>query len=141
MNTVVRTKVEINPANARNISGLDDLARIVFPDNRDHRLVFAAIWLELKYTDEHFLPSFAFIRQKYGCSGRVLEIVRARIKKMGLLKQISHFNPQHGYSAGWTFSKQFTGALTKLAEATENLKYPTGREVDEQKDRDAIHYV
>ena len=141
MNTLVRTKIEVNPANARNISGLDDLARIIFPDNRDHRCVFAAIWLETKYADKHFLASFAFIRRKYGCSGRVLEVVRGRMKKMGLLKRISHFNPQHGYSAGWTFSKQFAAALTNLAEATENLKCPTGRGVDEQKDRDSIHYV
>ena len=39
----VRTKIEISPAIARRISGLDDLARIFFPDNQNHRQAFIAI--------------------------------------------------------------------------------------------------
>ena len=138
---MARTKIEINPANARNVSGLDDLARIVFPDNRTHRRVFVAIWLEIKYAEDQFVPSFADIGKEHGFSERVLEVVRARMKKMGLLKRISHFNPHHGHSAGWTFSDRFGNALNRVARAVEAHKHPTSHRTDEQKDRDSISYV
>ena len=138
---MVRTKIEINPANARNISGLDDLARIVFPDNRTHRQVFVAIWLEIKYAEDQFAPSFTGIEKDNGFSDRVLEAVRARMKKMGLLKRISHFNPHHGHVGGWTFSDRFGNALNKVAQAINDNKRPTGRQTDEQKDRDSLSYV
>lgn len=141
MNTVVRTKIDVNPANARNISGLDDLARIVFPDSRTHRRVFVAIWLEVKYAEDHFVPSFTGIEKDHGFSERVLEVVRARMKKMGILKRISHFNPHHGHTSGWAFSDRFGNALNKVARAIDDNKYPTGRRTDEQKDRDSITYV
>lgn len=138
---MVRTKIEINPANARNISGLDDLGRIVFPDSRTHRKVFVAIWLEIKYAEDQFVPSFTSIAKDNGFSDRVLEAVRARMKKMGLLKRISHFNPHHGHTSGWTFSDRFGNALNRVAHAIDNHKRPTGRQTDEQKDRDSISYV
>jgi len=138
---VARTKIEVNPALVRGISGLDDLARILFPDNRDHRRIFVAMWTELKYADDHFLPSFNSVLEKHDVSPRVMEIVRARMKKLGVLKRISHFNPHHGHVSGWTFSERFSGSLRKLADTVDNMKYSTGRRVDEQKDRDSINYV
>ena len=65
-----RTKIEISPALMRKISGLDDLAKIVFPDNRNHRRVFVAIWLELKYADRQFLPSFSRVSRSGTVSRR-----------------------------------------------------------------------
>jgi len=141
MNTVVRTKIEVNPANARNISGLDDLARIVFPDNRAHRKVFVAIWLEIKYAENQFLSSRFNLCAKYGLSSRTLEVVRARMKKLGFLKRISHFNPRYGSVSGWTFGDSFVCCLVKLAEVVRQAKRPAGRKIDEQKDRDSITYV
>ena len=136
-----RTKIEINPAIVRRTSGLDDLARIFFPDNRSHRRVFVSIWVELKYARDQFLPSLAHIPGKYGVSERVLETVRARMKKIGLLKRVSRFNPSHGYAAGWTYSDRFTGALARLSEATRFARKPQESETGKQKDRDAILYI
>jgi len=136
-----RTKIEINPAIVRRISGLDDLARIFFPDNRNHRRVFIAIWVEIKYARDQFLPSLAHIPKKYGASLRVLEIVRARMKKIGLLKPVSHFNPQHGHRPGWILSDRFSTALGALATAVRSAKKLEGRQTGEQKDRDSILYA
>lgn len=138
---MARTKIEINPGLVRNISGLDDLARIVFPDNQNHRRVFVMIWVELKYAKDQFLPSLSPLGPKYEISERVLETVRARLKKMGILKRISHFNSQYGGIAGWTFSERFSGCLVKLSNDLRAARKPTGRTTDEQKDRDSIIYV
>lgn len=138
---MARTKIEVNPANARNITGLDDLARIVFPDNRTHRRVFVAIWLEIKYADDQFLSSRLDLCAKYRFSARTLEVVRSKMKKLGLLKRISHFNPRSRGVSGWTFSDGFAACLLKLAAVVRQCRNPTGRRIDEQKDRDSISYV
>ncbi|MBT3379335.1 MAG: hypothetical protein HN742_37410 [Lentisphaerae bacterium] len=126
----------------RRISGLDDLARIFFPDNRNHRRAFIAIWVETKYAERQFLPDMKGIESEYGLSRRTIENVRAKMKKLGLIKRISHFNPEFGYRAGWTFSGRFRQALGALAgtlKAGETVKNVRG--LQERKDRDAILYV
>ena len=138
---MVRTKTEINPGIVRHISGVDDLARIVFPDNRNHRRLFVLIWVELEYAENQFLPSLSPLCLKYDFSERVLETVRARLKKMGILKRVSHFDSQYGGIAGWTFSERFSGCLVKLSNDLKAARKPTGRAIDEQKDRDSIIYV
>ncbi len=125
----------------RRLSGLDDLARIIFPDNRRHRRVFVAIWTELKYADGQFLSSFSPLCQRYGFTERVLEIVRAKLRRLGILKRVSHFNPRHGFSSGWTFSDRFAACLVKLAETARATRCRTGDSNEEQKERDSIMYV
>ena len=131
----------MNPALVRSISGLDDLARVIFPDNKTHRQVFVAIWVELKYAEDRFLPSFSQLTARYDFSERVLEIARAKLKKMGVLKRVSHFSPHHGHVGGWTFSSRFSQCLRKLAKTVETVQTPTGRSTDEEKDRDSSIYV
>ena len=138
---MVRSRIEVTPAAVRGLRGLDDLARIVFPDNRRHRRVFVAIWIELKYAEDQFLPSFSALPERYGFSDRLLEIVRAKMRRLGLLHRVSHFSPVRGHAAGWTFSARCAGALRSLATALEQARTPTGRVVDEQKERDSISYV
>ena len=125
----------------RRITGLDELARILFPDNRTHRRVFVAVWLELKYARGQFVHSFSHLGRQHRFSERVLEIVRAKLRRLGLLKRVSHFSPAHGYRSGWTFSDRFSQCLGKLAATARSARDPTGRQLDEQKDRDAILYV
>ena len=76
----VRTKIELNPALVRRVSGLDDLARMFFPDNRNHQRAFVAIWLEIEYADNQFLESTTNLASRYDLSPRTLEIVRAKLK-------------------------------------------------------------
>ena len=138
---MVRTKIEISPGTVRSLTGLDDLARVIFPDNRTHRRMFVLIWLAIKYADDQFVHSFDPLCAEHHISLRVLETVRAKMKKLGLLKRVSHFNPRHGDAGGWTFSARFAGGLNSLARTATALKMPARRPTDEQKDRDSVHYV
>ena len=79
-----RTKIEISPGAVRSLSGLDDLARIVFPDSKTHRRVFVAVWSEIKYADAQFVPTLNHLCGEHGFSERILETVRAKMKKLGM---------------------------------------------------------
>ncbi len=137
----VRTKIELNPALIRRISGLDDLARIFFPDNRNHQRAFVAIWLEVKYADRQFLESSTDLTSRYDISARTIEIVRAKLKKLGLIRRVSHFNPEYGHRSGWIFSPRFRSSITSLADMLVLSSKPSNRQVDQQKDRDSILYL
>jgi len=137
----VRTKIEISPAIARRIASLDDLARIFFPDNRNHQRAFIAVWLEIKYAQNQFLASSTNITSRYDLSPRTLEVVRAKLKKLGLIKRISHFNPSHGYHSGWTFSPRFRSCISSLSHAISRTTDMADNQVEERKDKDSINYV
>ena len=137
----VRTKIELNPALVRRISGLDDLARIFFPDNPNHQRAFVAIWLEIKYADNQFLESTTDLTSRYELSARTLEIVRAKLKKLGLIKRICHFNPTHGYRSGWCFSPRFRSALSAASSALATAAEAGGHPLDEEKDRASLQFI
>jgi hypothetical protein len=125
----------------RRISGLDDIARIFFPDNRNHRRAFVGLWLEIKYAENQFLPSSMNLAERYSVSARALDVVRAKLRKMGLIMRVSHFNPSFGHQSGWTFSSGFYRVLSGLSGALHMAcRRPTGR-IDEQKDRASILYI
>ena len=136
-----RTKIELNPALVRRISGLDDLARIFFPDNRNHRCAFVAIWVEIKYADRQFLPDMRGIESEYSLSRRTIENVRAKMKKLGLIKRISHFNPDFGYHAGWVFAIRFRTALKNFARELDVAASASSGSTTKVKDQDSMHYV
>lgn len=137
----VRTKIEISPALVRSISGLDDLARVFFPDNANHRRAFLAVWLGIKYAEKQFLPSKVNLTAKHSISSRTLEIVRAKMAKLGLIKRVSHFSTAFGNRSGWVFSPRFRHALPSFGEILKEAAQPSGRAVDRHKDEDAILYV
>jgi|APSaa5957512622_1039677.scaffolds.fasta_scaffold174667_2 hypothetical protein len=136
-----RTKIEISPALVRRISGLDDLARLFFPDNKNHQRAFIVIWVEIKYGNNQFLSSSVDLVAKYDVSQRTVEIVRAKMQKLGLIGRISHFNPSHGCRSGWVFSNRLRSCLRGLASAIRDAETPSERRVDQQKDRDSLMYV
>ncbi len=137
----VRTKIEISPALVRRISGLDDLARLFFPDNKNHQRAFIAIWLEIKYAEDQFLSSTVEFLPVYDVSSRTIEIVRAKLKRLGLIKRLSHFNPAYGNCSGWVFSSRFRGALTQLSAALVSACDPGVHQIDEKKDRGSLHFI
>ena len=47
-----RTKIEFNAKKIDRIQGLDELAAILFPGNRNHQKVFLAIFIEIKYSKD-----------------------------------------------------------------------------------------
>jgi len=136
-----RTKIEISPAMVRGISGLDDLARIFCPDNRNHQRAFLAIWLGIKYGEGQFLTSSADLTAKYGVSSRTVEIVRAKMKKLGLIKRVSHFNSAFGKRSGWVFSPRFRHSLPSFGRILKHAAQTLSRRVERQKDETSVHYI
>ena len=135
-----RAKIEIGFNQIKRINGLDDLARLLFPHNKNHQKIFLAIFIELKYAENQFLPNLSFICSKHELSYRVLEIVRSRCRKMGLIDHVSKFNPKYGYREGWVFSRKFSNSLQKLGSIF-NFHIENKSINQEKKDRDCFFYI
>ena len=108
------TKIEVGWSKIGKVHELDDIARLLFPGNKNHQRIFIAIFVELKHVPRQFMPSFDMVCEKYGFSHRSLETVRAKLRRMGLIDHVSRFNAAHGYREGWVFSKRFGNALNRL---------------------------
>jgi hypothetical protein len=135
----MNTKIEFNHNKISRIHDLAELVQLLFPGNRRHQKLALAIIVELKYADDQFLPSLEWLAAKYDSSRRVLEIVRAKMRRMGLIDHISRFNRRFGYLEGWVFSSRFTKSLSRLSELTDRfLSERDSRQ--ERKDRDLFRY-
>jgi hypothetical protein len=136
-----RTKTEISPALVRGISGLDDLARIFCPDNRNHQRAFLAIWLGIKYAEGQFLASRTDLAERYGVSSRTIEIVRAKLKKLGFIQRVSHFSPSFGRRSGWIFPPRFRHALPSFSESLKSAAHASSRPLDRFRDENSMQYL
>jgi len=134
------TKIELNFNEIARISGLDDVARLFFSGNRNHQRVFLAIFIELKYSSDQFVPSFKHLCEEYGFSHRLLEIVRSKMRRMGLIDHVSRFNKKYGYREGWVFSKRFEKSLNVLTKQIEQFKNCKDS-FQKKKDRDLFNYI
>jgi len=118
----MRTKIDFSHNIIKRLESIDDMAPILFPGNKNHQKIFVAIFVELKWSREGFLPTLNYLPDKYEFSSRVLETVRAKMRRLGLLDHISKFNKQYGYREGYVLSARFTNALRYLADLSERLK-------------------
>ena len=134
------TKIEFNCSKIARIQALDELARLLFTGNRSHQKVFLAIFIELKYAPGQFLPNLMPLCDRYGFSPRMLETVRSKMRRMGIIDHVSRFNKAHGYREGWVFSNRFSRCLARLGELISDFKEPGGA-IQEQKDRDLFMYL
>jgi len=134
------TKIEFNSNKIARIQMLDELTQLLFPGNRSHQRVFLAIFVELKYAPGQFLPLLSPLCDRYGFSPRMLETVRSKMRRLGIIDHVSRFNKGHGYREGWVFSTRFSLALLRLAELSRDLKDKTDG-CQEQKDRDLFMYL
>jgi hypothetical protein len=137
---VPSTKIELNHNKIARILGLDELARILFPGNRNHQKVFLSIFIELKYAPQQFLPYLTPLCDKYGFTPRMLETVRSKMRRMGIIDHVSRFNKKYGYREGWIFSSRFSRALIQLAELTKGFRDRKDA-LQEQKDYDLFMYI
>ncbi len=135
-----RTKIEFNAKKIDRIHGLDELATLLFPGNRKHQKVFMAIFIEIKYADGGYLPYLKPLCEKYEFSPRMLETVRSKMKRLGLIEHISRLNRKLGYRDGWVFSSRLSRSLVKLSELLQDFKDRKGA-IQEQKDRDLFRYL
>ena len=116
------TKIELNHNKIARIQGLDEIAKILFPGNRNHQRIFLAIFIELKYAPNEFLPSLTPLCDKYSFTPRMLETVRSKMRRMGIIDHVSRFNKTYGYREGWIFSNRFSSSLTRLAELIQKFR-------------------
>lgn len=134
------TKIEFNCNKIARIQGLDELAALLFPGSKDQQKVFLGILIELKYAKSQFLPYLAPLCDKYGFTPRMLETVRSKMRRMGLIDHVSRFSKAYGYREGWFFSTRFSHSLTRLAELTQGFKKRKDP-LQERKERDLFRYL
>jgi len=137
---MARTKIEFNAKKIDRIQGLDELAAMLFPGNRNHQKAFLAIFVEIKYSKEKFVPYLQPLCNQHGFSPRILEAVRSKAVRLGLIEHISRLNKKFGYRDGWIFSSRFSRSLSRLSELLQCLK-DRKDPLQERKDRDLFRYV
>lgn len=136
----ISTKIEFSFNKISRIDSLDEMAVLLFLGNKNHQKLFLAIYIELKYADSQFLPSLDWIADKYNLSKRILETIRAKMRRLGMIDHVSRFNKRYGYREGWVFSNRFASSCTRLRELANKLKtFKDSRQ--EGKDRDLINYL
>jgi hypothetical protein len=134
------TKIEFNAAKIVRVEGLDELAGLLFPGNKEHQRIFLAVFIELKYSKDQFLPGLVSLCNKYGFSPRMLETVRSKMRRMGLIDHVSRFNKTYGCREGWVFSGRFSRSAGRMAELVSNFRERRDP-LQEQKDRDLFRYI
>jgi hypothetical protein len=134
------TKIELNHNKIARMQGLDELAKILFPGNSNHQRFFLAIFIELKFAPGEFLPSLAPLCDKYKFTPRMLETVRSKMRRMGIIDHVSRFNKTYGYREGWIFSNRFSHSLTRLSDLIQNFR-DRKDSLQERKDHDLFMYL
>lgn len=134
------TKIELSYNKIQRMSGLDDLARILFPGNKNHQKVFLAIFIELKYAPGKFLPTLLPLCDKHGFSPRMLETVRSKMRRMGIIDHVSRFSKKTGYREGWIFSQRFSQSLVTLIESIK-ISQMRNSTTQELKDKNLFSYL
>jgi hypothetical protein len=140
VNNIPSTKIEFNGNKIARIQDLDEIANILFPRNKNHQRIFLAIFIELKYAPNAFLPNLLPLCDKYEFTPRMLETVRSKMRRMGLIDHVSRFNKRYGYREGWVFSKRFDRSLKRLSDLIQNSRSLNGS-LQERKDRNLFHYL
>jgi len=134
------TKIELNHNKVARLQGLDELAALLFPNNKNQQRLFLAVFVELKYAPDQFLSSLSFLCKKYRISRRLLETTRSKMRRMGLIDHVSRFNKKYGYREGWVFSSRFAKACTRLADMAAACRQRRDG-LQERKDRDLFRYL
>jgi hypothetical protein len=137
---VPSTKIELNHNKIARIQGLDELGKILFPGNKNHQKIFLAIFIELKYASNEFLPSLAPLCDKYGFTPRMLETVRSKMRRMGIIDHVSRFNKVYGYREGWIFSNRISNSLLRITDLIKNFQDRKDA-LQKQKDTDLFMYI
>ena len=134
------TRVDLNSNRIARIEGLDELAKVLFPGNKNHQRIFLAVFVELKWSEGQFLPALEPIADKDGISHRTLQTVRAKMRRLGIIDHVSRFNKRHGYREGWVFSKRFDPGLIRLSQMMAKARQAS-EPANEHKDKDLQRYI
>jgi hypothetical protein len=140
VNNLPSSKIDLNHNKIFRIQGLDELSGILFPGNKNHQKVFLAIFIELKYAPQQFLATLSHLCEKYDFTPRMLETVRSKMRRMGIIDHVSRFNKTHSYREGCIFSNRFTRSLKRLSELLQGFRARKDA-LQERKDRDLFNYI
>ena len=116
------------------------MAGVLFPGNKNHQRVFLAIFIDLKYAPQQFLPLLSPLCEKYGFTPRMLETVRSKMRRMGIIDHVSRFNKAFGYREGWVFSNRFLNALNSVTMLIQDFRSRKDA-LQEKKDKDLFRYI
>ena len=134
------TKVDLNCNKIARIEGLDELAKVLFPGNKNHQSTFLFIFVDLKWSTGQLLPALEPIADRHGISHRTLQTVRAKMRRLGIVDHVSRFNRKHGYREGWVFSKRFDQSLIRLSELMAKARLADNLS-NKAKDKDLHRYI
>jgi hypothetical protein len=134
------TKIELNHNQITRIQALDELSKILFPGNRNQQRIFLAVFISLKYAPDEFLPSLTPLCDKYKFTPRMLETVRSKMRRMGIIDHVSRFNKTYGYREGWIFSNRFSHSLIRLSKLIQDLRNRKDS-LQKRKDNDLFMYL
>ena len=134
------TKIEVSYNKIARMQALDELAKVLFPGNRNHQRIFLAIFIELKYAPNEFLPSLTSLCDKYNFTSRMLETVRSKMRRMGIIDHVSKFNRRYGYREGWVFSNRFSRSLDRLTDLMQSFRNRKDA-LQQKKDHDLFMYI
>ena len=137
---IPNTKIELNCNKIARIQDLDELAKVLFPGNKNHQKIFLAVFIELKYAPDQFLPNLSPLCDKYDFSPRMLETVRSKMRRMGIIDHVSRFNKRYGYREGWVFSGRFVRSIERIGSLFQKFRKRKDG-LQEQKDRDVFRYL
>jgi len=137
---IPNTKIEVSFNKIERMKGMDDLARVLFPGSKNQQIIFLAIFIELKYVPDEFLPTLLPLCDKYGFTPRMLETVRSKMRRMGIIDHVCRFNQANGYREGWVFSKRFFKMMLHLGTLMETFKQEKDSH-QRQKDEDSFRYI
>lgn len=134
------TKIEFSCNKIARIQGMDEFAALLFPGSREQQKVFLAIFIELKYAKGQVISHLQPLSKKYGFTPRILETVRSKMRRMGVIDHVSRFNKAYGYREGWVFSSRFSRSLSRMAELIQSFSERKDT-LTERKDRDLFRYL
>jgi hypothetical protein len=86
------------------------------------------------------MPFLKPLCEKHSFSPRMLETVRSKMRRMGIIDHVSRFNKTHGYKEGCVFSSRFSRALSRLSDLAKGFRDRKDA-LQEKKDRNLFMYL
>lgn len=133
------TKIEWSFNKIAKLQDLSDLAELLFLNNRNQQHAFLVVWLAIKWSPHRIVPNLTVVAQKHGISRRMMERVRAKMRRLGLIDHVSRFNKAYGCREGWVLSGRFERSLRELGQRVAVLK--DQRRSSRDKDEMQISFV
>jgi len=109
------TKINFHHRRISQISDYSELMEMLFPGNHNQQHAAVCIFFELKWANS-IVANLTYIETKYGVTRRILQRVRAKLSRLGLIEHVSYLNSRYGGQHGWKPSTRFERALKQLAE-------------------------